>query len=568
MQTYDVIIIGAGHNGLTCASYLLKAGYSVLILEKRSIPGGAATTEESMPETAPGFHFNRCAIDHEFIHLGPVVEELELTKYGLEYLYCDPVTFCPHPDGKYFLAHRSVAKTCEEIARFSPRDAEKYAEYMAYWQKVIQAIKPIFNAPPKSIGSILSNYGLRNLQDLLSLVGGVDKALDLVRTMLNSPKDSLNEWFDSEFIKAPLARLASELGSNPSDKTLAVGAMMMGLRHEPGMARPRGGTGALTQALVNLIHEKGGTILCDQLVQKVLISNSGKVEGVRVVGGQEYRANKGVISNIDAQRLFQQMIDPLDSDAWAKGLRARLDRRIVNNNDSIVKIDCALSEAPRFEAHNHRDEYLIGSVLIADSVRQVEIAHALPELGEIPLEDPSLYVVVPTMRDPSMAPPGCHTLWIEFYAPYQIHGAEGTGKFGTGWTEEIKNKVADRVIDKLADYAPNLKHSIIARDIESPADLSDRLGVYNGNFYHIDMTLDQMVFFRPLPEIANYKTPISGLYLTGAGTHPGGSISGLPGRHCAHVFLNEQDPLGQSIKDVGSWMKSQFTAVQKAVQNG
>lgn len=568
MQTYDVIIIGAGHNGLTCASYLLKAGYSVLILEKRSIPGGAATTEESMPETAPGFHFNRCAIDHEFIHLGPVVEELELTKYGLEYLYCDPVTFCPHPDGKYFLAHRSVAKTCEEIARFSPRDAEKYAEYMAYWQKVIQAIKPIFNAPPKSIGSILSNYGLRNIQDLLSLVGGVDKALDLVRTMLNSPKDSLNEWFDSEFIKAPLARLASELGSNPSDKTLAVGAMMMGLRHEPGMARPRGGTGALTQALVNLIHEKGGTILCDQLVQKVLISNSGKVEGVRVVGGQEYRADKGVISNIDAQRLFQQMIDPLDSDAWAKGLRARLDRRIVNNNDSIVKIDCALSEAPRFEAHNHRDEYLIGSVLIADSVRQVEIAHALPELGEIPLEDPSLYVVVPTMLDPSMAPPGCHTLWIEFYAPYQIHGAEGTGKFGTGWTEEIKNKVADRVIDKLADYAPNLKHSIIARDIESPADLSDRLGVYNGNFYHIDMTLDQMVFFRPLPEIANYKTPISGLYLTGAGTHPGGSISGLPGRHCAHVFLNEQDPLGQSIKEVGSWMKSQFTSVQKAIQNG
>lgn len=568
MQTYDVIIIGAGHNGLTCASYLLKAGYSVLLLEKRSIPGGAATTEESMPETAPGFYFNRCAIDHEFIHLGPVVEELELTKYGLEYLYCDPVTFCPHPDGKYFLAHRSIAKTCEEIARFSPRDAEKYAEYMAYWQKVIQAIKPVFNAPPKSIGSILSNYGLRNIQDLLSLAGGVDKALDLVRTMLNSPKDSLNEWFDSEFVKAPLARLASELGSNPSDKTLAVGAMMMGIRHEPGMARPRGGTGALTQALVNLIQAKGGTILCDQLVQKILIGNSGKVEGVRVVGGQEYRANKGVISNIDAQRLFQQMVDPLDADAWAKGLRDRLDRRIVNNNDSIVKIDCALSEAPRFEAHNHRDEYLIGSVLIADSVRQVEIAHALPELGEIPLEDPSLYVVVPTVRDPSMAPPGCHTLWIEFYAPYQIHGAEGTGKFGTGWTEELKNKVADRVIDKLADYAPNLKRSIIARDIESPADLSDRLGVYKGNFYHIDMTLDQMVFFRPLPEIANYKTPISGLYLTGAGTHPGGSISGLPGRHCAHVFLNEQDPLGQSIKDVGSWMKSQFTAVQKVVKNG
>ncbi|MBD0336238.1 MAG: NAD(P)/FAD-dependent oxidoreductase [Cyanobacteria bacterium Co-bin13] len=561
MQTYDVIIIGAGHNGLTCAGYLLKEGYNVLLLEKRSIPGGAATTEESMPEDAPGFHFNLCAIDHEFIHLGPVVEELELTKYGLEYLFCDPVTFCPHPDGSYFFAHRSVEKTCQEIARFSPRDAKKYGEYMAYWQKVIQAITPIFNAPPKSVIDILGNYGLNNIQELLSLVGGVDKALDLIRTMLSSPKDSLGEWFDSEFVKAPLARLASELGSSPSDKTLAIGAMMMGLRHDPGMARPRGGTGALTQALVNLVNDKGGTILCDQRVEQILIGNNGRAEGVRVAGDQEYRATRGVISNIDAQRLFLQMVDPADSAAYAKGLRERLERRIANNNDSIVKIDCALSEAPRFVHHDHRDEYMTGSVLIADSVRQVEIAHALPEIGEIPLDDPSLYVVVPTMMDPSMAPPGCHTLWIEFYAPYQIHGAEGTGKFGTGWTEELKNQVADRVIDKLSEYAPNVKDAVIARQVESPADLSDRLGVYKGNFYHIDMTLDQMVFFRPLPEIANYQTPIEGLYLTGAGTHPGGSISGLPGRNCARVFINAQKPMTQNIKEAGSWLKSQFKAV-------
>lgn len=561
MQTYDVIIIGAGHNGLTCAGYLLKEGYSVLLLEKRSIPGGAATTEAYMPEDAPDFYFNRCAIDHEFIHLGPVVEELELTRYGLEYLFCDPVVFCPNPSGEYFLAHRSVEKTCQEIARFNPHDAEQYREYTAYWQRVIQAITPVFNAPPKSVIDILGNYGLNNLQDLLSLIGGVDKALDLVRTLLGSSKDSLGEWFDSEFVKAPLARLASELGSTPSDKTLAIGAMMMGLRHSPGMARPRGGTGALTQALVNLVNDKGGRILCDQQVEKILISNEGRVEGVRVAGGQEYRASKGVISNIDAQRLFLHMVDPADSEAYAQGLRQRLERRIVNNNDSIVKIDCALSEVPRFEAYNHRDEYLIGSVLIADSVRQVEIAHALPEVGEIPIDDPSLYVVVPTVLDPSMAPPGCHTLWIEFYAPYQIHGAEGTGKLGTGWTEEVKNQVADRVIDKLAEYAPNVKNAIIARRVESPADLSERLGVHKGNFYHIDMTLDQMVFFRPLPEIANYKTPIEGLYLTGAGTHPGGSISGLPGRHCARVFLNEQRPFTQNLKEAGSWLKSRFEAV-------
>lgn len=559
MQTYDVVIIGAGHNGLVCASYLLKAGYSVVLLEKRSVPGGAATTEEALPDEAPGFKFNLCAIDHEFIHLGPVVEELELAKYGLEYLYCDPVTFCPHPDGKYFLAHKSVEKTCAEIARYNQRDAEKYGEFIDFWQRLTQGITPVFNAPPKSIVDIVGNYSWHNIQDLFSTLGGVDKTLDLVRTMLTSPKDSLEYWFDSEFLRAPLARLASEFGAPPSQKTIGIGSMMMSMRHHPGMARPRGGTGALTQALLNLVKDKGGVVLCDRSVESVLIGNNGKVEGVRVAGGEEYRANKGVISNIDAKRLFLQMLP----ETAAPELHERLKRRIVNNNETILKIDCALSEAPRFERFDHKDEYLIGSVLIADSVDHVEEAHALPTMGKIPDENPSMYLDVPTVLDPTMAPEGKHTLWIEFFAPYQIAGKEGTGLKGTGWTDELKNKVADRVIDKLADYAPNVKDAIIARRVESPAELGERLGAYKGNYYHIDMTLDQMVFFRPLPEIANYKTPIEGLYLTGAGTHPGGSISGMPGRNCARVFLSQQQSLGQKIKEAGDSLKESLESVFK-----
>ncbi|MBE9127819.1 MULTISPECIES: beta-carotene ketolase CrtO [unclassified Coleofasciculus] len=566
MESYDVVIIGAGHNGLVCAAYLLKAGYSVLLLEKRSVPGGAATTEESLPDEAPGFYFNLCAIDHEFIHLGPVVEELELTKYGLEYLYCDPVVFCPHPDGKYFLAHRSVEKTCAEIARYSERDAQKYREFMDFWHRLTQAITPVFNAPPKSIVDIAGNYGWHNIQDLFSILGGSNQTLDLIRTMLSSAKDTLEEWFDSEFVKAPLARLASELGAAPSQKIMSIGAMMMALRHDPGMARPRGGTGALTQALVNLVTSKGGTILCDQSVERILIDNKGRAVGVRVAGGQEYRAEKGVISNIDARRVFLELIEPATAEAIAPELRERLKRRIVNSNEGIFKIDCALSEAPRFEGYDHKEEYLIGSVLIADSMNQLEAAHNLPVMGQIPDSDPSLYVVVPTVLDPSMAPDGKHTLWIEFFAPYQIEGAEGTGLFGTGWTDELKNKVADRLMDKLADYAPNVKNAVIARRVESPAELSDRLGVYKGNHYHIDMTLEQMVVFRPLPEIANYQTPIDGLFLTGAGTHPGGSISGLPGRNCARVFLNVQEPLAQNLKEAGNWLKSRLESVPKLSQ--
>ena len=561
MPTYDVVVIGAGHNGLVCAAYLLKEGYSVALLEKRSIPGGGATTEEAMPEDAPGFKFNLCAIDHEFIHLGPVVEELELNKYGLEYLYCDPVTFCPHPDGKYFLAHKSVERTCIEIARFNQRDADKYREFIDFWQRLTKGITPIFNAPPKSILDIAGNYGIQNIQDLLSTVGVVDKTLDLIRTMLTSPQDSLQYWFDSEFLKAPLARLAAEFGAPPSQKTVGIGSMMMSMRHNPGMARPRGGTGALTNALVRLVKEQGGVILCDRAVDTVLIGNNGKAEGVRTINGEEHRAKTAVISNIDARRLFLNMIPLEVSNTANPNLRERLDRRIVNNNETILKIDCALSEAPRFERYDHREEFNIGSILIADSVHHVEEAHALPSMGKIPDENPSMYLDIPTVLDPSLAPEGKHTLWIEFFAPYQIHGKEGTGLNGTGWTDELKNQVADRVINKLCDYAPNVKDSIIARRVESPAELGERLGAYKGNYYHIDMTLDQMIFFRPLPEIANYTTPIEGLYLTGAGTHPGGSISGMPGRNCARVFLQQQTPLNQALKSTKNKIESTVNSI-------
>lgn len=547
MQAYDVIIIGAGHNGLVCAAYLLKAGYKVLLLEKRPVPGGAATTEEAMPQEAPGFTFNLCAIDHEFIFLGPIIEELNLRAYGLEYLFCDPTVFCPHPDGKYFLAHRSLEKTCAQIARYSQRDAEKYAEFIQYWDQLMRSVAPMFNVPPQAIFAIIKSYDLETLKTVWKMAGSKKKALDFIRTMISSPEDILNEWFDTEIVKAPLARLAAEIGAPPSQKGITAGMMMMAMRHSPGMARPKGGTGALTQVLVKLVQSLGGVILTSQAVKDVLIDD-GRAVGVRVGNGIEYRAIKGVISNIDARRLFLQLVEPAAINQADPELRDRIERRLINNNETILKIDCALSEVPRFEAWGHKDEHLIGTILIADSVRQVEKAHALTIMGEIPDQDPSIYLDVPTMLDPTMAPDGKHTLWIEFFAPYQIAGAEGTGLKGTGWTDELKNKVADRVINKLADYAPNLKQSMIARRVESPAELAERLGSYKGNYYHLDMTLDQMIFLRPLPEIANYKTPIKGLYLTGAGTHPGGSISGMPGRNCANVFLSENSSLKSKLK--------------------
>ena len=553
MEAYDVIIIGAGHNGLVCAAYLLKAGYRVLLLEKRPVPGGAATTEEALPEAAPGFKFNLCAIDHEFIFLGPIIEELELHKYGLEYLSCDPHTFCPHPDGQYFLAHRSLAKTRAAIARYSERDADKYVEFVQYWSTLMSAIAPFFNAPPQSIVGIAKNYRQQNLVDALNIAGSKNKALNFIRTMITSPEDVLNEWFDTEIVKAPLARLAAEIGAAPSQKGITSGLMMLAMRHHPGMARPKGGTGALSGALVKLVTAQGGKILTEQMVKEVIIEDNCIV-GVRVAGGREYLANKGVISNIDVRRLFLQLVPP---DAIATDLRDKIERRITNNNETILKIDCALSELPRFSAYQDEDnQHLIGTILIADSVAHVEQAHSLAVMGQIPDANPSMYLDIPSVLDPTLAPPGKHTLWIEFFAPYQIAGKEGTGLNGTGWTDELKNRVADKIIDKLAEYAPNIKDTIIARRVESPAELGARLGSYKGNYYHLDMTLDQMIFLRPLPEIANYTTPVKNLYLTGAGTHPGGSISGMPGRNCARVFLNQQQPLIKAQQSVNTMLRS------------
>ena len=553
MEAYDAIIIGAGHNGLVCAAYLLNAGYSVLLLEKRPVPGGAATTEEALPEQAPGFKFNLCAIDHEFIFLGPIIQELQLQKYGLEYLSCDPHTFCPQPDGRYFLAHQSLERTRSAIARYSERDADKYVEFINYWTKLMSAIAPFFNAPPQSVLGIAKGYKGKNLADILALAGSKDKALNFIRTMITAPEDLLNEYFDTELVKAPLARLAAEIGAPPSQKGITAGLMMLAMRHHPGMARPKGGTGALVQALVKLVTAKGGKILTEQMVKEVIVEDNRAV-GVRVAKDKEYRAKRAVISNIDVRRLFLQLVDPQAVDST---LRDKVDRRITNNNETILKIDCALSEPPRFTAYTEENnEHLIGTVLIADSVAHVEQAHSLATMGQIPDANPSMYLDIPSVLDPTLAPEGKHTLWIEFFAPYQIAGKEGTGLYGTGWTDELKNQTADNVINKLADYAPNIKDSIIARRVESPAELGERLGSYKGNYYHLDMTLDQMIFLRPLPEIANYTTPIDNLYLTGAGTHPGGSISGMPGRNCARVFLNRQQPLVKAGETVNSMLRS------------
>ncbi|MDP2660821.1 MAG: NAD(P)/FAD-dependent oxidoreductase, partial [Dehalococcoidia bacterium] len=329
MPDYDAIIIGAGHNGLTCAGYLIKAGLRVLVLERRSIVGGGATTEESIPG-APGFWANTCSVDHFLSEKVPVIQYLELPKFGLHYLPVDPMFFCPFPDGTSYFIYRDVERTCREIARFSPKDAEAYPRFVEYWRNAAYLLDPLRFSPPPSF-------------NLLSGLMEGEEADEFMRVLLLSPEQLLDEWFESEYVKAPIAWIAGQLGTPPSQIGASVTTSLLEICHRSGVHRPKGGSGMLTQAMAAMVEHYGGDIIKNAEVAKVLIE-SGTAVGVRLSDGREFRAGKAVISSLDAKRVFTRLVDPEHIDE-------KLRKRAANihiSNISFMKVDCALSELPRF----------------------------------------------------------------------------------------------------------------------------------------------------------------------------------------------------------------------------
>lgn len=511
MPEYDVIIIGAGHNGLTCAGYLAKAGLRVLVLERRRVVGGGATTEESIPG-APGFKVNTCSVDHFLNEKVPVLKHLEAARFGLQYLAVDPMFFCPFPDGTYFFIYRDMERTCREIARFSPRDAEAYARFVEYWRYAALLLDPLRFSPPPTF----------NL--LAGLMEG-DEADEFMRVLLLSPQQLLDEWFESEYVKAPIAWIAGQLGTPPSQIGTSVTTTLIEIAHRSGVHRPKGGSGMLTQAMAAMVESYGGAVQTDAEVTQILVEN-GTAVGVRLADGREYRATKAVVPSIDARRVFTRLVGPEHVD---EKLRRRAGN-IAISNVSMMKVDCALSEIPRFEKYEVGREASIGSHIICPSVQYLETAFDDAKQG-IPPRQPALWSVCASALDPSLAPPGMHTLYLFQFAPYELAG-------GRDW-ESIKEEVADSMIETLAQYAPNVRKAVIVRRVTSPVDEERRTGNIKGQGYHIDSTLNQMFGFRPLPEISRYRTPIRGLYLTGAGTHPGGGITCIPGHNTAKVVLED-----------------------------
>jgi beta-carotene ketolase (CrtO type) len=513
-QQWDAIIVGGGHNGLVCGGYLAKAGLKTLVLEMRDIAGGGATTEE-IP-SLPDFKFNLCSVDHVFIHYNPVIKDLQLKKFGLEYLRPDPVCFIPYRDGKYLYFWKDQNKTAKEIEKIAgARDAKAYLEFVDFAKKVWEMILPGMLSPPPSMA------------DMVAMLPKGPEREEFIRIMLMNVVQLVDEWFDSEYVKAFIARWGPEIGVHPRESGSAI-ATVLAFATIFDVARPRGGSGMLSIALRKAFEHYGGVVRTNAKVEKIIVKD-GKAVGVRLITGEEI-FGKCIITNVSPTTVFTQLIEPEYVDPK---LRRRIEK-LQTGWESAFKANVAVDGLLRFSLKYPGVDDLKAnqaSFPTAESVDEIIKTWDDVRALRIPPKDPYLYLCNPSALDPTLAPSGKSAIYVYHFAPYELAN-------GKRW-EEIKYEVAWRAIDKLAQYVPNIKEKIIGMYVESPVDIERRTGMPKGGFNHINLSLAQMFSNRPLPELSQYRTPIQNLYLTGAGTHPGGSIGGFPGHNTAHVVLED-----------------------------
>jgi phytoene dehydrogenase-like protein len=525
---FDVIIIGAGHNALITGAYLAQAGYRVGVFERRDIVGGAVSTKE----VVPGYQFDLGGSAHILIRLTPIVQELQLEKYGLEYLDIDPLFYAPFEDGDNVFFYRSEAQTIDELERKFPGEGEAYGRFLNDWRPFARVVKDLFLSVPSPF-----NVGKKMIFGK-AFRGDWKKMLPMV---LRPYGDVVDEYFKEEKIKAPLSWMAAQSGPPPTEPMTGPFLLWHPLYHEGGMARPRGGSGMLTQALQKHIEAHGGKVFVNAPIAEILVEGS-KAVGVRLAQnpatsnapqgipptplvkggrGDSYTA-RVVVAGCHALTTFQQLLP------FEHRPEASKKMRIGNGFGAIVRL--ALKEKIKYR-HFAGDESRRALQLLCSSRQHISAAYGDYLRGE-PAKNPPIVAMSFSAVDDTLAPPGGEVLWLwAQYYPYQL-------KPGLHW-DEIGEEVAENIIDTFEKYAPGTKENIVGKLFQHPLWLERELGLYRGNVMHLEMSLEQMFSMRPFLGMAEYRTHVKGLYITGASTHPGGGIMGASGRNAARVVLND-----------------------------
>jgi phytoene dehydrogenase-like protein len=524
MPTRDIIIIGAGHNALVTAFYLGRAGLHPLVLERREAAGGAAVTEEFHP----GFRSSTLA--HAAAPLAArIVNEMRLASHGLTMIGPDPAVFAPSYDGRTLLLYRDVARSAQSIAQFSQRDAARYAEFARVLARLAGVLQPLMLKTPPA----LRNPHAGDLWTLL----GAGRALrglgskDMFRLLRWGPMavaDLAAEWFESEPLRAMVASRGI-FGAALGPWSAGSGALLLlraAFDPEPasGVWFVRGGMGKLAAAMAEAATQAGAEIRTGAEVAVINTRNS-TATGVTLASGEEIAA-RAVISGADPRGTFLGLVGPAELEP---DFAARV--RNYRSNGVLAKINLALAGRPTFTALGGQDATaLAGRIHIGPAIDYLERAFDASKYGEFSAE-PYLEAVIPTLSDPELAPPGRHVMSISAqFAPYKLRA--------TDWNQK-RDSLGDAVVNTLARYAPDLPGLILHRQVVTPLDLEEQLGLTGGHIFHGELALDQLFSLRPLLGWAAYRTPIQGLYLCGSGTHPGVGLTGASGANAAHEFLKD-----------------------------
>jgi phytoene dehydrogenase-like protein len=518
MTTYDAVVIGGGHNGLVAACYLAKAGKKAIVLERHHTVGGAAVTEE----IHPGFRVSVASYSMSLMR-PEIIEELRLADYGFEVYAKSPSYFMPYPDGRHlFLYAGDRERSKAEVAKFSQKDAGAYDAWEDFWDRCCDIIEPTLLAPPISLGELAQRF-----ED----AGSAD---DWRRLMLLSMSDLMGEFFESEYVKAAMApqSLISTMAGPATPGTPfvflmhAIGRAIHGRRGVWGYVK--GGMGTVTQSLAAAARDLGVEIRTSSPVAEILVEQ-GTARGVVLENGETLRA-RTVLSNAHPRLTFGKLAP---EGSLPAEFRERI-RRNYRTGGTVFKLNLALAELPRYRAAPKDMPVDIpsrGTVDIAPTPAYLERAWDDFKRGECSRE-PFVEIFSQSPTDPTMAPEGKHVLscFCQFF-PYAPNGRT--------WDDGLREEIADRILDTVARYAPNIKDAVLARQMLSPVDLERRFGLVEGNIFHGELTPDQSFNLRPASGYSDYRTPLAGLYLCGSGAHPGGGVTGIPGHNCAHTVLGD-----------------------------